>query len=118
MCGQFIARTYMRIGSALCEMCRRVENGEPITEDLIKSYEIGKLGRENVSMLVLKDETPKALGKFSLRSMGGDIMHVLGLKKIPKDKDLKSAEIAKSKRRGRLFQNVQLGEKEDTNKQE
>jgi hypothetical protein len=53
----------------------------------------------------------KALGKFTLRSMGGDIVRALGFKK--KDQPVpESAKLAKEKRRAPLFENIQLGQPE------
>lgn len=107
-CTQFIATTHQRVGSAQCEMCRRVEAGEPITEELIKHYEAGRLGHSDVSLLVLADPTPKELRKFSLGSLAGNFFRALGFQK-PVEEVAASTVIAKTKRRGRLFDSVELG---------
>ena len=112
-CGDFICETYIRMGNrAQCELCRRIANGEHITEDAIRQYKLLKAGKQDVSLLVVPDELPRAVGqKFSLRSLAGEVMNAIGLK-IPKtdtaSKAEKSTQVAKQKRRPRIFQNVDL----------
>jgi hypothetical protein len=108
-CGENLGKTFAQIGRALCELCRRVENGEELTEEAIRDYKISKAGKQDVSMLLVPNE-PKATGlkAFSLRSLGGDILTALGIKK-KEEPPQKSTVIAKGKRRPRLFEGVQLG---------
>lgn len=128
-CGQYIGPVFVRINRALCEMCRRVENGEPITEEMIQAYRAAKADKVDVSMLLIPPEPDlKALGgkKFSLRSMGGNIVSalgrfVMGQKATPQElSKLPSVQTAKTKRRPRLFANVdlnsELGSMEDIDK--
>ncbi len=108
-CGCYIGRTYERITSAQCELCRRVELGEPMTEDMVRQYKSAKIGHEDVTMLLLPVETPHGLGKkFSVRSMAGNVMQALGIKQPPPEPTI-SQHVAKSKQRKRLFESVQLG---------
>lgn len=84
-------------------------NGEPITEQSIKEYELAKLGKANVTLLDLSVELPEEVKKFSLRTMVGEFLGAVGFLKKPKEEEPKSQKVAKQKRRGRLFENVQLG---------
>lgn len=107
-CNEFIARSPIRVERALCEICRRVENGEPLSEEAIRQYKMAKMDKiQDVSMVVLPDVQPKALKTFSLRSLGGIIAEAVGIKQSDKPV-LKSAEVAKRKRRPRLFSEGQL----------
>lgn len=109
MCHAFIGRTFESIQRALCEMCRRVENGEPITEAAIREYELGKLGNANVSLLELTDNIPEPAKKFTLRSMTGEFMSALNFLMRKKPDAVKAKAVARSKRRPPLFSAVQLG---------
>src|SRR5678815_902279 len=84
-CSEFICKTYLRMGNrALCELCRRIMNGEKLTEDAIRQYKLNKAGKVDVSLLIVPDEMPRAVGqKFSLRSLAGEFMQAVGLN-IPK----------------------------------
>ncbi len=126
-CQEYIGKTYLRITRALCEMCRRVENGEPITFEMIQAYKAAKAEKVDVSMILIPEEDLKAVGgkKFSLRSMGGDIVTALGQflggqKATPEElSKLPSVQTAKEKRRKRLFSNIDLksmGSIEDVDK--
>lgn len=124
-CGDYIGPVFVRINRALCEMCRRVENGEPITEEMLQTYRAAKANRVDVSMLLVPQEPDlKAAGvkKFSLRSMGGTIVSalgrfVMGQKATPQElSKLPSVQTAKAKRRPRLFANVDIGSMEEVDK--
>lgn len=129
-CGEFIATSFLNISRALCEICRRVENGEPLNDDMIRNYRLAKASRVDVSVLTLPEEDPlRAHGiprkRFSLASMAGELVRAIGKFKIttvPKiqenpDKTKASVAVAKSKRRGRLFENVDLiGSMEEVDK--
>lgn len=111
-CGEFITTTLAPISTALCAMCKRIEDGEEVTIEMMTEYRLSKRGRVDVSMLLLpKDEMPKALGieskKFSLRSLGNAIMSAVGLAK-PAVEVPQSVKISKEKKRKRLFENVDL----------
>jgi hypothetical protein len=101
------------IASALCEMCRRVLGGEEITEEMIRTYKLAKGPRGEVGMLIVPEE-PKGV-KFTLRSLGGDLIQALSPKKEKPVKAEKSRQVAKSKERGRLFENIDLGSMEELN---
>lgn len=113
-CFRFIATTFLRVNRALCEMCRRVEAGEPVSLEAMKEYEASKLGRADVSLLRLDE--PKTGAKFTLRSMGGEILQALK-QALPQKPKPKSKEISDEKRRGRLFEQVDLGAMEKVDKQ-
>ena len=115
VCGEFIAKTYQRATRAMCELCRRVETGEPLTDDVIRAYKMAKRDRVDVALCELPDVPPKTpIKKFTLRSMGGDILRALGVKRPVVT--TRSQEIAKEKRKGRLFEGIDLGSMEQIDK--
>lgn len=118
-CQEFIGRTFLKVNRALCELCRRVENGEILTDQAIREYKLSKADKVDVSLLVLEEPDLAAFGfkKFSLRSMAGDAMSALGrflLNEGPQTKEqtaaLPSVKVARQKRRPRLFSNISLDE--------
>lgn len=109
-CNEFIAVTHLQMGRALCELCRRIEAGEEVTEAAVTQYLLAKAPKIDVSMLLLPEE-PRGK-KFSLRSLGGVVMEAIGLAK-PEKQAVPSAKLAKEKKRTRLFQNVDLGSIEE-----
>lgn len=110
-CGEFIANTFQRVTSSMCEMCRRVQNGEVITEQALKEYQMQKMGKSNVSMLNLQDNIPEPAKKFTLRSMTGEFVRAFkSVIKAPQtEKTNPSIAVANSKRRGRLFDKIDFG---------
>ncbi len=110
-CGEFIARTYERIYRAQCEICRRVLEGEVLTEEAIRAYQIGKQDKANVSLLDLKEHVPAQAKRFSLRSLTGDFLKAFKFVKpdLPTEETVPSMKVSKSKRRGRLFEHVEIG---------
>jgi hypothetical protein len=114
-CSEFISKTYERTNRALCELCRRVLNGEVLSEEAIKAYNLGKLDRANVTLLDLTIEVPAEAKKFSFRSMTGEFIRAF--KSItappPNEVTVPSMKVSKGKRRGRLFDNVTLGSMEE-----
>ena len=106
VCGQFICTTFLQINRALCALCERAEKGEPVPEEAIRNYQIGKLDKADVSVLVMEDPSPSVLTKrFSLRSMGSNIMKAFGIGK-KKVAPIESRIIADKKKRKRLFENI------------
>lgn len=118
-CNDFICKSLpmQGISKALCELCRRILAGEPLTEEMIRAYKTDKADKVDVSLLVLEDENPKALGiqKFSLSNMAGTLLKALAPKAAP-SKPLKSVRVAQESRRKRLFSEVDLGSMEDIDK--
>ena len=115
-CGEFIGNTHFKFQRAICEMCRRVEAGEPVTEQAIRDYKSSKLGQSDVSLLLLPANEPK-LKKFSLASLTGDLMVAVGLKKKEKPVDSTvSRQVSKSKRRGPILEKIDLGSMEELDK--
>lgn len=124
-CGEFIAITYVSIQKAQCEMCRRVEAGEEITDEMVRAYKLAKGDRVDVTYLNLPEPDLRAVGlkkKFSFATMAGEVMAALGNFKLsgkdkqPEETPVQSAQIAKQKRRSRLFSNVKLGDKDSGQK--
>lgn len=124
-CRDFISTSFTRIHRALCAICQAAEDGKPLTEEQINLYRASKMGRSEIGMINLSDELPKVSGvpnkKFTFRSLGTGILNALGNFALGKPqtevKATDSVKIAKSKRRGRLFANVDLGNMEDLDKQ-
>lgn len=116
-CGDFISITMERVQRALCELCRRVENGEILTESAIRAYKLAKADRVDVSYLNLPEPSTVAVGlkkKFSFASIAGEVTRALGLfalaGKGTQSKDVpQSAQVAKAKRRPRLFSKDSIG---------
>lgn len=117
-CGEFISVTFERIQRAQCELCRRIENGEDISEEMIRQYKLAKADRvDNIGALNLPEPSTAAVGlkkKFSFASIAGEVTRALGNFKLAgKDKQpveaTPSAQVAKAKRRPRLFSDGSLG---------
>lgn len=120
-CGEFIAKTFFNIQTALCEICRRVENSEPLTDDSIRMYKGSKMDRVDVSYLAVP-ESPSALEavgikrKSILMGVSSMVAHAMGsfqsgdAGKAARTEAKKSKEIARSKQRGRLFANVSIND--------
>lgn len=121
ICQEFIGRTFLKVNRALCEICRRVEAGESLTEEAIRAYKLSKADKVDVSMLVLNEPDLTAYGfkKFSLRAMAGDALSAVGrflLNENAQTKEqtaaLPSVKVARQKRRPRLFSNISLQEEQ------
>lgn len=107
-CKDFICRTQQAISRALCERCRRVLEGEaPIDDERMKEYVLSKGVKTDVSMVLLPT-AELGMKRFSLRSLGGDLLEAVGLRKI-QEQAKESTKIARSKKRTRLFGNANLG---------
>jgi hypothetical protein len=113
-CSQFIATTAIPIQRALCELCQRALDGKPVPEEAYRRYQLSKLGREDVSMLLVPPPVP-GQKKFSFRNLGGQLIESIGLKKKT-DAPVPSKQLAKAKQRARLFADVELGNMEDLDK--
>lgn len=115
-CGEFICQTFMGFTSAQCEMCRRTENGEKITNEAVREYEQLKMQHSNVSLLVLPEEQKGP--RFTLGSMVSNVLTAVGFKKQTNQTQvMPSARLAKEKKRGRLFESVDLGSITDVDQQ-
>lgn len=115
-CQLVIGETAAPFGQALCEVCQRALAGTPMTPEQIAIYKESKERFQSVGMVVVHDE-PQQHSKFSLRSLGGDLLSAIGLPK-PKPKAPKSKTVIETKKREGLFRNVdfnldQLEEKKD-----
>jgi hypothetical protein len=76
---------------------------------MIRSYELGKRGKADVNMVVVPQEPPPGFkAKFTFRSLGGNVLQAIGIVK-PAEEPAKSTQLAKERRRGRLFEHVTLG---------
>jgi len=117
-CGQFISKTMIRMGQAQCEICRRALNGEPINDDLVRQYQAGKGARGDVSLFVVPEPQIEGLSekqrKFRLAGTAEGMMAAIGkfasgFKETIAEKAKKvSVQVAKGKRRPRLFEDVDL----------
>jgi hypothetical protein len=117
-CGEFISKSFIHMSSrAICALCQRVQDGQPLTAEAINAYNQGRLGVENVTLANLPVPDLKVEKKFTLRSLGGGIMQALGLAK-PEEKIPESVKLAVQKKRGRIFSNSSiLGDMQDIDKQ-
>jgi hypothetical protein len=94
---------------AVCALCERVLSGQPLTAEAIADYRKGKDAAESITLVDMSQYNSKPDGTFKLRTMGGNIMRALGLAK-PKQPELESVKVAKSKRKPRIFADNQPGE--------
>jgi len=114
-CGEFIGATFLPFNRAMCELCRRIELGEIVDENAVRQYMLSKREKVDVSLLTLPASDP-TMRPFSLRSMIGEVLEAVGLKKAPKKK-LESVKLSEQKKRGRLFETVTLGSMEEVDKE-
>jgi hypothetical protein len=76
---------------------------------MIRAYELAKMGKADVSLVVVPEEPLGFKANFTLRSMGSSVMQAIGITK-PIEEPAKSTQLAKERRRGRLFESVVLGD--------
>lgn len=118
-CSEFIAKTYERTNRATCELCRRVLSGEILTEEAIRAYQLAKQDKANVSLLDLSDKIPAEAKKFTLRSMTGEFVRAFKSIVAPKPTAAtsQSMKVSNTKRRGRLFEGLEIGSMSDIDEQ-
>jgi hypothetical protein len=110
-CGQFICRSIEPFSHAQCEICRRLEQGEKITPELLTAYDLSKIPYQDSLQLTVEEEArneprPK-LSK--LLGMGRGILTALGIK--PTEEELRpppSVEVSREKKIGPLFNDEEL----------
>lgn len=89
------------------------EHGEAPPEDARTAYQFSKANVTDVSLLVVKEEQKiynSLSTKFTLRSMGGNMLQALGFKKKERAvKPRKTLEIVEQKQRQGLFTSTDLG---------
>jgi hypothetical protein len=88
-------------------LCAKALAGEAVPVDDIQMYNAGKMGMRDVSVLHVQDDPTIAGEKFSLRSLTGQLAHAIGFGKRD-DNPLESVKVSKSKRRQRLFADIDL----------
>jgi len=91
-----------------CALCTKAMAGEALPADAIEMYNAGKMGMRDVSVLRVEEDPTIAGEKFTLRSLAGQVVHAIGFGKRD-DNPLESVKVAKSKRRKRLFADIDLG---------
>lgn len=106
-CGKYISDSFVNIGKVQCALCAKALAGEPVPADAIELYNAGKLGMRDVSVLRVEDDPVLAGEKFTLRSLTGQLVHAIGFGKRD-DSPLASVQVAKGKRRKRLFADIDL----------
>lgn len=127
-CRDFIGKSMERIDRALCFICSRAEEGKPLDEESLRAYKLSKAQRVDVSALAVPEETDlssilkKKRKSFSLLDIAGDMLRAIGRFRSTESatkepSTLPSVQLAKSKRRGRLFDGVSLGSMEEVDKQ-
>lgn len=110
-CRQFIADSPVKLGKVTCAICTASLEGRVLTAEAIEMYNLSKLGKRDVSLVNLSDEIKTHGAKFTLRSMGSAVMQAFGFPK-PDAEPPRSVQVAKSKRRERLFKDVDLDREE------
>lgn len=120
VCSEFITSTFQPIRTAICELCQRVQNGQPLTEDAILQYKMSKGIKQDVTLLVVPPPEPQIKGqrKFNIHAMVGGFLQALGFRDLEDNSEQAkvSKPLANSKRRPRLFSNITLGKPEDKEK--
>jgi hypothetical protein len=115
-CREIVGETMNPITRVLCEVCQRALDGNPLPEEAVNAYRMSKARYQNVSLLIVQAEEKiqkETIGtKFSLKSMGGDLLQAVGLKK-PKAPPQKSKQVVEQKKREGLFASVNLGSLEE-----
>jgi hypothetical protein len=106
-CGKYISDSYVQLGKVRCALCAKALAGEAVPADDIQMYNAGKMGMRDVSVLHVQDDPTIAGEKFSLRSLTGQIAHAIGFGRRD-DTPLESVKVSKSKRRQRLFADIDL----------
>lgn len=98
------------MGTAVCAVCDFAERGVQLSEAQLAEYNASKRGRRgDVSFLrVPPPEEIADAAPFTLRSLGGAVLKAVGLT-LPKQAKAESTKAAERKKRGRLFENVDLG---------
>lgn len=103
-CREPICRTTIPMGKMQCEICRRLANGEMVTSEMIRDYRLSKQSVMGVTMTNVSEGSGALLDQ--LRSMGNGFLKALG--RIA-GKELTEAEVVvQEKRRGRLFEQIDL----------
>ena len=111
-CLQFICRTNQSFSRAICEICRRSEAGELITEQLLTDYDLGKSGQTYVTNIVIREEIKQEPRKDrSLKSMGNGLLQAIGIK-LKIKKPAQSVQTSKGKRLKPLFSETEMDDKQ------
>lgn len=98
--------TSMQLGKVVCELCRRVENGEPLTPEAIRQYRESKMGVMGVTMINVPPPEDRGPQINPVRSMGNGFMRALGFDKT--SAPTQAEIVVQEKQRGRLFEEVDL----------
>lgn len=118
-CQRFIAKTILRAPRALCYICQSAEEGRPLSAEAIQTYEASKLDRADIGVLNLTEPPSPMPGKqkkVSFANIAGPVFRALGRFGLAtqgdqgKQSQQPSAQIARAKRRSRLFSKGELTE--------
>jgi len=115
MCGETISMTASSITRAVCAICQySLDTGKPLPEEFLTQYRLSKAGVQDVSLVVLREEKKIAEGmqaktKFSLRSMGGNLLAATGLSGVKKRPvtPKKTLQLTDQKQRQPLFSSME-----------
>jgi len=103
-CKDPICKTTIPMGKMQCEICRRIDNGEQVTDEMVRQYRLSKQSVMGVTMVNVSEGSSDLLDQ--LRSMGNGFLKALG--RIT-GKEMTEAEVVvQEKKRGRLFDSVDL----------
>lgn len=118
-CGEYISRAYIKINKVLCAICEAAYSGTELTEEFVREYRASKMLQSRaVGLLAMPEEQPviegakkKKLGFITGYLFGAVGRFLLGTKPVLTDaegapvEELRSREVAKAKRRPRIFSN-------------
>jgi hypothetical protein len=121
-CREFIGLTFERVARALCAICDAAQTGRPLTEQAIREYRLSKAPRVDISALALEEQPITTVKrKRTLVGIGGEIMEAIGrfartTPETPPPSTLPSVQVARGKKRPRLFEGVVLGSMAEVDK--
>lgn len=97
------------MGTAICAICDFAERGVQLSAAELAEYNASKRGRRgDVSFLrVPPPEEIADAAPFTLRSLGGAVLKAMALT-LPKKVKAESTKAAERKKRGRLFEHIDL----------
>lgn len=99
--------------TAQCAMCTAVLEGKQLNNDVVNTYELGKGDRANVSLLKLTTPEPAMAKKFRLgTALSATMSKAIGIIKKPVVDSTQSVGMAKAKKRGRLFDDMQVNDEQ------
>lgn len=110
-CRQYIGESVHNLNAMRCYVCQKAFEGHKLTEEELARYNASKYGRRG-AVSFLRVPPPEEVSwskRFSFSSMGSALSRAIGITK-PAVPPLKSTQAAMRKKRGRLFENIDLND--------